>query len=377
MFSLEFLAAQHGDCILIRWGEAGKVMLVDGGPSTVYEDVLKPRLLKLPHQPNTSPTLDVVCVSHIDDDHIVGILRMLVEIHRARQDYLEEPFRICRFWHNSVDALIDVKSPGLAASVDNLLNAARSDRTVAASYNQGRDVRNAAAALGIAGNPPFSGPIVQGSETVIDDLKIVAVSPSQDALDKLTEKWKTAKLKKDEKVIAAAYADHAVPNLSSIALHLSYGGQTVLLTGDARGDYLVKGLEATGILMQGKDLHVDLLKVPHHGSNQNVTKAFFERIIADAYVFSGNGKHGNPERDTLEWLVEARGKDAMYDIYLTYPVDKIDAKRKLEMEKKHKVWDFAKHSLEVFFKEKGSQGYQFTLHSGAPIEITLQDGKIS
>jgi hypothetical protein len=36
---------------------------------------------------------------------------------------------------------------------------------------------------------------------------------------------------------------------------------------------------------------------------------------------------GNPERDTLEWLMAARGKDGRYDIVLTWPVSLIDGGR--------------------------------------------------
>ena len=58
-------------------------------------------------------------------------------------------------------------------------------------------------------------------------------------------------------------------------------------------------------------MHVDLLKVPHHGSANNLDDDFFERITADHYVFSGNGEHGNPERETLEMLFDARGERAV------------------------------------------------------------------
>ena len=36
-------------------------------------------------------------------------------------------------------------------------------------------------------------------------------------------------------------------------------------------------------------MHVDVLKMPHHGSDRNMDRAFLERITADHYVFSGNG----------------------------------------------------------------------------------------
>ena len=60
---------------------------------------------------------------------------------------------------------------------------------------------------------------------------------------------------------------------------------------------------------------------------------FFERVPADHYVFSGDGEHGNPERATLQMLLDARGADANYTIHLTYPVAEIDEGRKADWEK--------------------------------------------
>jgi len=82
-------------------------------------------------------------------------------------------------------------------------------------------------------------------------------------------------------------------------------------------------------------MHVDILKVPHHGSSNNLETGFFERIIADRYVFSGNGEHGNPERESLEMLVEARGSDP-FEAHLTYPIDEIDVARKEDHEKEQR-----------------------------------------
>ena len=102
------------------------------------------------------------------------------------------------------------------------------------------------------------------------------------------------------------------------------------------------------------------MKVPHHGSSNNLDDDFFERIIARHYVFSGDGEHGNPERESLEMLVRARG-EADYTIHLTYPIDKIDEERKKDWEKeqgKEKKrgakdlrpdWSPPEHGLRAFF----------------------------
>jgi hypothetical protein len=59
---------------------------------------------------------------------------------------------------------------------------------------------------------------------------------------------------------------------------------------------------------------------------------FFERVKANHYVFSGNGENGNPERKTLEMLLDARGNDD-FAIHLTYPISEIDTARKADWNK--------------------------------------------
>ena len=94
----------------------------------------------------------------------------------------------------------------------------------------------------------------------------------------------------------------------------------MLLTGDARGDFIMEDLERDKLLPKTKPMHLDILKVPHHGSDRNVDISFFERITADHYIISGDGEHGNPERETLEMIERARGTDD-YTIYFTFTED--------------------------------------------------------
>jgi hypothetical protein len=63
-------------------------------------------------------------------------------------------------------------------------------------------------------------------------------------------------------------------------------------------------------------MKVDVLKLPHHGSIRNVDRDFLERIEADHYVVSADGKHHNPDLEMLELLTDVRG-DAPYTLHLT------------------------------------------------------------
>jgi hypothetical protein len=104
-------------------------------------------------------------------------------------------------------------------------------------------------------------------------------------------------------------------------------GKRILLTGDARGDRIIEGLELVGLLTPGGTMEVDILKMPHHGSARNMEASFLQRVRGKHYVFSGNGENGNPERGTLEMLRQGR-PDGPYEIHLTYPVEDIDEARR-------------------------------------------------
>jgi beta-lactamase superfamily II metal-dependent hydrolase len=102
------------------------------------------------------------------------------------------------------------------------------------------------------------------------------------------------------------------------------GRRRILLTGDGLGDDVVAGLEAAGLMAPGGTFKVDILKVPHHGSARNVVGKLFDRVLADTYVLSANGKYGNPDYQSLIWLVDAavrQGRDI--EIFATNPTDSL------------------------------------------------------
>ena len=123
----------------------------------------------------------------------------------------------------------------------------------------------------------------------------------------------------------------------------------MLLTGDARGDVMLESLELAGLMNDGR-CHFDLMKVQHHCSSHSTTQDFFERVTADRYVISGNGKHDIPHADALGWLSAARHGQP-YDVYLTNRIGILKNKQVLDKflaseaknEKQH-VYHFRKES---------------------------------
>jgi hypothetical protein len=342
MFTLEALQANDGDCLLLHYGsgQEHKLILIDGGPTGIYKSILKTRLDQL----CGTGTLDLrmAIVSHIDLDHITGILDLFKNLKELRNSGKPLPYRIHSLWHNSFEKLtggrkaaVESKTVGAAVGGSPMSSEGLNDKAkaVVASVKQGNDLRNYAIQLGdVRLNAETKGELVCAPEKgrlvlPIDPdsgLTFTILGPRQAELDALDEEWQKSKAEATPKAtpqaIAADYLNRTVPNLSSIVIlaELKAGkgkAKQMLLTGDAGGDFILKGLESAGLLKKGA-IHVDLLKVQHHGSRHSIEQDFFENVTADAYVISGDGKHGNPSMEGLKWLSAARHGEK-YDAYLT------------------------------------------------------------
>jgi beta-lactamase superfamily II metal-dependent hydrolase len=389
VFSLEVLPARKGDCLLLRYGAKAKqkLALIDGGPSGVYSNHLQPRLKQLRTEkgvPDDEPmVLDWVMLSHVDDDHANGLVRLTEDLRAQPVNRFVKPSLL---FHNTFDKIIDNDTAELKKAtrtgfgtaslngdirVDQVPEGARVDAAtftdalkVLASIEQGVDLGDNAKVLQIKVNDGKGGLIVaeQGGKAIDigDGLTLNVIGPMVEDVKNLQaehRKWLVQQQKEPKPPAAAlaAYVDASVPNLSSIVVLAELGGKTILFTGDARGDKILQGMRLVGL---GDRVHVDVLKGQHHGSDNNFTPDFLERITADHYVFSGNGEHGNPERETLDMLRKARG-DADYKIYLTYEIADIDALRKADWEIEQKKaqgkpiadWSAAEQGLVAFFKK--------------------------
>jgi hypothetical protein len=191
---------------------------------------------------------------------------------------------------------------------------------------QGRDLRNNARALGIPLNSPAGGLVsapAQGTLAVElgHGLTLTVLGPRAERVEALRAEWQRALARmraagaQEAQALAAAFVDRSVFNLSSLVVMAELEGRRLLLTGDARGDDILLGLDRAGLL-GGGTCHVDAFKLPHHGSGRNVTVDFFRQVTADQYVISADGRDGNPDLETLGMILAARGA-AEYRLWLT------------------------------------------------------------
>jgi len=340
LFTLEALQAHQGDCLILHYGapQDPRFIVIDGGPGDTYQSFLAPRLeaLKNRWSPDRPLSIEMLMVSHLDRDHIDGVLDWTGDMLKGRGPACD----INTLWHNSFDEVVGNDPDGLLAVLAALPASVEIDphtRLVLAGVKEGRDLRDNAKKLGLLVNTGFQRLILAPADRRKtlgwgDGLKLTVLCPQKDRLAKLQKDWDD-KLKKlqekrksaqgaalaeaepEELIEAAANLDTSVYNLASMVVLAEADNRRMLLTGDARHDDILEGLKTAGLLEGGK-IHVDLIKLPHHGSNRNARLVFFQQVTADHYVISANGRDGNPESETLEWIFEARGQEP-FTLWLT------------------------------------------------------------
>jgi beta-lactamase superfamily II metal-dependent hydrolase len=318
MMKLHVIQARFGDCLLLEYGEGSNhaFMLIDGGPSHNYDEQLKPALLQLLNGHNS---LHDIVVSHVDNDHIVGVLDLLTALQKE-QDKGGTPFlSVGQLWFNTFGNTIGTQDIEKRMGDINKVAAVNGVQMQAASValngiKEGSRVLLRTKNLNIPVNADAPGGFYLAAKNnpVINrsNLAITVIGPTAANLKKLQEEWE-AWVKKNEQQIAAgkytrevaANLDRSVPNLSSIVILVKGEGRSILLTGDCRSDHLQQGLIETGLSADGR-FHVNILKVPHHGSMRNASKTFYEQVTADTYIISADGTNGNPDTDTLSWILK-------------------------------------------------------------------------
>jgi hypothetical protein len=113
--------------------------------------------------------------------------------------------------------------------------------------------------------------------------------------------------------------DVSYVNLGSIVLLVELAGKRILLPADSRGDVLVSALAQAGYTDAEGQMDVDVMAIPHGGSENNVSMEFFRQVKARHYVFQADGTFTNPKVATFKMIFDARRGDTHpFAIYLTY-----------------------------------------------------------
>ena len=344
VFTLEALQAHEGDSLLLHYGHLNdpKLIVIDGGPKDIFKLFLEPRLNAIRAKRGGGVLgIRMVMVSHIDNDHVVGIRDMMKKLRDLKDAAQVLPYDVLTLWHNSFDDITTNVGASVAAVMQSAKLKPHTDAAaVVAGVPEGRQLRMDADALAINMNSGFDDLIHFDSTAkplkISKELTFTVLGPRKAELDALEGKWndflEAEKKKKkkagggtsltaaDVQALAAAFLDISIPNLSSVVVVAQSAGRKMLLTGDARGDFIKKSLEDAKLIKNGT-FPVDIFKVPHHGSDRNNGPSLFAAVPATHYVISADGKNGNPDDGMFKDLFTARPKGP-YHIWLTNPVPK-------------------------------------------------------
>ena len=362
---LDVFQAGKGDCLLLT-AKDGTRVLVDGGMRADYRKYVAPALARLR---TADQALDLVYVSHIDRDHISGVLQLMddsvawrvfdYQRDAGNGDYPEpdvpRPPEIRDLWHNAFSELVSANKGDiqktLAARASLLATAddqeartlALEQRELATSIAEGIELSRRASPeqLGIPVNRQFGKKLalVRRGATPIElgGFTITVIGPFPRDLRKLRETWNEwlreseaqhvrlrDRMERDARRLEASDFDRlrgaltlvsselgdrtkvTPPNLASLMLLVDEGDRTLLLTGDGHWKDILAGLRNAGRLDAEERLHVDVLKVQHHGSENNLDPDFAKQITADRYLFCANGEHGNPDPRIVQAIIDSR-----------------------------------------------------------------------
>ncbi|MEA2239445.1 MAG: hypothetical protein QOC81_4169 [Thermoanaerobaculia bacterium] len=380
MVTFEAVRAKYGDSILLHFGPDDKqqLVIIDGGPPGVWKDALQRRLDELREERglDDAEPLDIalLMVSHLDEDHIAGVLDLMRLLNQKRIDKQSAPYRVRKAWVNTFEDLTGEKTGGAsfgaadaAALAGSPLGGALSQTKSGielASVGQGRELRDLIKAMTLEGNKPFNGLATIDSAhnpATIEGLKLTVVAPSQKNIDALQADWEKnvkALLKKKKAAEVADFVDRSVYNLSSIVVLGEIDGKRILLTGDGRGDHTLAGLKEKGLLDANGKIEVDVLKLPHHGSIRDVRLDYFTAIHARHYVISANGKFDNPDLPTLQLISDARKGDDDFTIWLTNPTDEFE------------LPDIGK-GVQAFFDAEKNAGRKYKVNQRKPADLSV------
>ena len=288
VFEINILPALHGDCIHLRFCSAGKWynIVIDSGPAMHEQSFFK----LMNRFKASEEQLDLLCLTHMDDDHILAV-----------KNYLGNPKRDSSFikhvWINVPDDEIEAAKSIIPSSVCTT-GAKKASKLYGFIYNR---------------QIPHSTKIQRGQTMYFGDVLVQAVLPTPERLDEYFEEWRRQKEQKAKsKPTSANDDDDSAANGGSIALFVWAMGQKMLFSGDA----FAPDLKEVAEKWAGDGF--DLVKLPHHGSNANISDEMLEAMKCRRFIISANGTMDRPTQKTVDILGGYGSKHGEVTLYGNY-----------------------------------------------------------
>jgi len=354
MIKIKLYPAQNGDAILIyNSSDDPLAILIDGGYASTYQHHISRDLKKLSEQ---GYSLDLVIATHIDADHISGLLRFFRDNGSSESPKIIE---VKEVWHNSLrslahstladdsrtsddeDLLVEINRRGYPLPIETTLEPAE------ISARQGCSLATLLLSGEYRWNSGDGTRSINSADTSFfefrPDVQLQVLSPSATRLEQLRGWWIRALhrlgytgtigvngtfdaafefLCASENIHAGIrgeptllsdsvnrsldevyQADDSVTNGSSISVIMEIGAFRLLFLGDSWAEDIEEALQLLPKVTF--PIVFDVIKISHHGSLHNTSAKLLELIDSPVYLISSNGGcHGHPDIEVLKAIVD-------------------------------------------------------------------------
>lgn len=320
---INFLQAENGDSIAINFIDGEGIprnIVIDSGREVTYFDrVRRDGPLKNVIK-NLKGKVDLVILSHIDNDHIEGFLKWF-ELDKTAPEIIGE------VWFNSGEAIANhLNKP----KNENLNLFIADGSNVYTGVDEGIEFQKYLQKH----NLERDGLITKGLEWEDFNLKINVLTPTHKQLEDLLELYheETGDVRftaagndwsknlseiiaEEEKPTFRFRQDRSEKNGSSITSLITYKDKSFLLLADSHPKEVCSALKDLGYSKENP-IKVEFMQVAHHGSKANNNKELFELVDTENYIISTNSSgHGHPHKSVIARIVAKNPKAIIYSNY--------------------------------------------------------------
>lgn len=374
---ITILPANNGDSFLLEIDQNN--ILIDGGYVNTYKKFLKPIFQELNR---LGKKINHLIVTHIDNDHISGIIKLIEENNNNSIIEIEN------IWHNSYKYLKSIEDgiffsgkPIDSMSINYELkeeNEEIPNKDISAV--QGSTLASLLRKNGFESKDSFirdNQISFDTSEVIYDnDFTFRILSPNNEKLFELKKYWKKELFIKgyssDEELnsfnedafehilsqekekkrlmrknINASteldvenllkdpfFEDDSPTNGSSIAFVLEYKNLKFLFLADSHPSLILENLKKH-YKAEEFPIKFDLIKISHHGCKNNTSPDLLKFIDSENYVISTNGlSHNHPDLETIVRII-CRESFFTRKLYFNYELDVLTAFLNENLEKKY------------------------------------------
>jgi hypothetical protein len=339
MIELKSYPAKKGEGFIVKASASRFAMLIDGGYAETFHRHIRCDLENLAAN---NYALDVVVATHIDVDHISGLLSFFKLNGTAEAPTI---ITVGKVLHNGLRSLLTPTDGSTAVRPDDLAllreirmrgypqpDASNTPHEIGA--RQGNSLAQLLRDGGYDWNT-HAGTIPIGEGGLVDlclpQAKVKILGPNKVRLEAL-KNWWISEIRRmgmvgaledledvfefllahevpdagqqllstsDADLAAAYFPDNSVTNGSSISLIVEVEERRLLFLGDSRADDIVNALAQNGPMI------FDAVKISHHGSVRNTSPELLMLIDSPHFFISTNGDgHGHPNFAVLKAIVD-------------------------------------------------------------------------